>query len=866
MLQSSLPRTNPSKFKNHLLFFSTSPPAPPPPTSPVPPIPLSPSVFRQCSSLPQAKLLHQQVLVQGLLTHLSKSLISAYISCISGPSHAVTLLARLSTSSDTLFSWNAVIRHYASGPDPQAALRVFSLMRRLGWEPDCFSFPFALKACGEIGSLSDGELLHGAALVCGLDANVFVGNATVAMYGKCGHLGAARKVFDGMTERGVYDLVSWNSIMAACVQNGDFESALKLLQRMNCDFGVCPDAVSLAGVLPACAGLCVSMKGREVHGLALRNGMFENVFVGNALVDMYAKCGMMEKASHMFEKMKVKDVVSWNSMVTGYAQVCRFDDALHLLDQMKQEKVELDIVTWSAVIAGYAQTERGYEALDVFRRMWVSGSKPNVVTFVSLLSGCASVGALLQGMESHCYAIKHLLNQDKGNLGSDLMIINGLIDMYSKCKDFEMAHSIFDLVLPKDRNVVTWTVMIGGYAQHGEANKALKLFFQMMHRHQEGTHILPNAFTMSCVLMACARLGTLRMGKQIHAYILRNNFEPEVLYVSNCLIDMYSKSGDIDSARILFDNMTKRNAVSWTSLLAGYGMHGRGEEALDIFEEMRRACFYPDGVTFLVLLYACSHSGLTDHGIRLFNNMASDFGVDPGVEHYACVVDLLGRAGRLHEAMKLIEEMPMKPGPVVWIALLSSCRIHANVDLGEYAAGRLSELKSENDGTYTLLSNLYASARRWKDVARIRYLSKHSGFKKRPGCSWVQGKERTEIFYVGDWSHPESRRIHDVLSDLIRRIKAMGYVPQTSFALHDVDDEEKGDVLFEHSEKLALAYAILYSSPGATIRITKNLRVCGDCHLAITYISKIVDNEIILRDSSRFHHFNNGSCSCKGYW
>lgn len=332
---------------------------------------------------------------------------------------------------------------------------------------------------------------------------------------------------------------------------------------------------------------------------------------------------------------------------------------------------------------------------------------------------------------------------------------------------------------------------------------------------------------------------------------------------------MYSKSGDIHAARVVFDNIQHRNSVSWTSLLTGYGMHGCGEEAMKVFDDMRAAGFVPDGITFLaflVVLYACSHSGIIDHGIRFFNNMHNEFGVIPGLEHYVCMVDLLGRAGRFGHALKLFHSMPMEPTSIIWIALLSGCRIHGNVELGEYVANQLRELDSENDGSYTLLSNIYANARRWRDVARIRSLMKHSGVKKRPCCCWVQGKKGSATFYVGDRSHPQFEQIYEILADLIQRIKAIGYVPETNFALHDVDDEEKDDLLFKHSEKLALAYGILVSAPGVPIRITKNLRVCGDCHNAITYISIIIDHEIILRDSSRFHHFKSGSCSCRGYW
>ncbi|XP_061357917.1 pentatricopeptide repeat-containing protein At5g16860 [Gastrolobium bilobum] len=828
-------------------------------------ITITPTILKQCNSLVNAKLLHQQSIVQGVV-HFVTNLIASYISCNS-TLHAISLLERLHPSPSSVFWWNQLIRRGLHLGTPRVVLGFYRRMKTLGWTPDHYTYPFVFKACADIPSFSHGVSLHAVVFRSGFGSNVFVCNAVVAMYGKCGALSDARKVFDDLCHRGIQDLVSWNSIVSAYMRFSDANAALTLFREMiksksHWMISSPPDAVSLVNILPACASLGASLLGKQVHGFSVRSGLVDDVFVGNAVVDMYAKCGKMEEANKVFERMRFKDVVSWNAMVTGYSQAGRFEHVVSLFDKMREEDIELDVVTWTAVIAGYAQRGHGCEALDVFRQMCNCGSRPNVVTLVSLLSGCASVGALLHGKETHCYAIKCVLNLDGGG-DDDLMVINGLIDMYAKCESIEVAHTMFDSISPKDRDVVTWTVMIGGYAQHGDANHALQLFSQMF---KVDNSIKPNDFTLSCALMACARLAALRLGRQIHAYVLRNRYDSVILFVANCLIDMYSKSGDVDTAQIVFDNMPERNAVSWTSLITGYGMHGRGEDALRVFDEMRKVALVPDGITFLVVLYACSHSGMVDHGINFFYRMSKDFGVDPGAEHYACMVDLLGRAGRLGEAMKLINEMPVEPTPVVWVALLSACRIHSNVELGEFAANRLLELESGNDGSYTLLSNIYANARRWKDVARIRYLMKHTGIKKRPGCSWVQGRKGIATFFVGDRSHSQSQLIYETLADLIQRIKAIGYVPQTNFALHDVDDEEKGDLLFEHSEKLALAYGILTIPPGAPIRITKNLRICGDCHSAITYISMIIEHEIILRDSSRFHHFKKGSCSCKGYW
>ncbi|KAK6931867.1 Pentatricopeptide repeat [Dillenia turbinata] len=815
-------------------------------------------------SLSDAKRLHQHLLVRGGLTDyfFTAQVISTYIACDSR-SHALSVLERLPPSSPAVFWWNLLIRNAVRRSLPYDALDLYRRMRSLAWQPDHFTFPFVLKASSEVPSYFLGSSIHATLFASGFDANVFVCNAVVAMYGRCGALGGAAQMFDEMRQRGVFDIVSWNSIIAAYVQCGEFRRGLDLFGKIKDSVGLCPDAISLVNLLPACAGVGAALQGKEVHGFALRTGLFEDLFVGNALVDMYAKCEMMDEANRVFEKMKVKDVVSWNTMVTGYSQVGRFEDALILFKRMRDNNIELNVITWSAVIAGYAQRGLGPEAMDVFRKMQFCGSVPNVVTLVSVLSGCATVGALHHGKEIHCYAIKCILNFQGSNPGDNLMVINALVDMYAKCKSFKIARAMFDRIMLKDRGVVTWTVMIGGYAQYGNANDALELFYEMLLQDKP---MIPNAFTISCALMACARLGALRSGQQIHAYVLRNRYESVMLFVANCLIDMYSKSGDVDSARLVFNSMRHRNEVSWTSMMTGYGMHGRGEEAVQIFDGMRKTHLPVEGVTFVVILYACSHSGLVDKGINYFNNMSKEFGIVPAVEHYVCMVDLLGRAGRLDEAMQLIKEMPMEPSPAVWVAVLSACRLHANVELGEYASSQLLQLQSENDGSYTLLSNIYASARRWKDVARIRSLMKYAGIRKRPGCSWVQGKKGTASFFVGDRSHPQSPQINELLADLLQRIKAMGYRPDTSFSLHDVDDEEKGDLLLEHSEKLALAYGILNSSPGATIRITKNLRVCGDCHSAITFISKIVDHKIILRDASRFHHFENGSCSCKGFW
>lgn len=852
------------------------------------------ALLKECRSVNAVQQVHQQIISSGLLSYpasllpislpplpsqpflsprsLGTGVVAAYLACGS-TDDALTVLERVVPS--PAIWWNLLIRERIKEGHLDRAIALSRRMLRAGTRPDHFTLPHILKACGELPSYKCGITFHGLICCNGFESNVFICNALVAMYARCGSLEEASLVFEEITLRGIDDVISWNSIVAAHVKHSNPWTALDMFSKMAMIVhekatNERSDIISIVNILPACGSLKALPQTRGIHGNAIRNGTFPDAFVGNALIDTYAKCGSMKDAVKVFNMMEFKDVVSWNSMVTGYSQSGNFEAAFELFKNMRKEKIPLDVVTWTAVIAGYAQRGCGQEALDVFRQMIFSGSEPNCVTIISLLSACASLGACCQGMETHAYSLKNCLlsldnhfGGDDGN-DEDLMVHNALIDMYSKCRTFKAARLIFDSIPRKERNVVTWTVMIGGYAQYGDSNDALKLFSEMI---SEPHAVAPNAFTISCILMACAHLSALRMGKQVHAYLVRQHrYEASTYFVANCLIDMYSKCGDVDTARYVFDCMPQRNAISWTSIMTGYGMHGRGNEALDIFDKMQKAGFLPDDISFLVVLYACSHSGMIDRGLDYFDSMSRDYGVAASAEHYASVIDLLARAGRLDKAWSMVKDMPMEPSAVVWVALLSACRVHSNVELAEYALNKLVEMNADNDGAYTLISNIYANAKRWKDVARIRNLMKNSGIKKRPGCSWVQGKKGTASFFVGDRSHPLSHQIYALLERLIDRIKSMGYVPETNFALHDVDDEEKNNLLAEHSEKLALAYGLLTTSPGCPIRITKNLRVCGDCHSAFTYISKIVDHEIIVRDSSRFHHFKDGSCSCGGYW
>lgn len=336
--------------------------------------------------------------------------------------------------------------------------------------------------------------------------------------------------------------------------------------------------------------------------------------------------------------------------------------------------------------------------------------------------------------------------------------------------------------------------------------------------------------------------------------------------VGTSIIDMYCKCGRVETAKKTFDGMKEKNVKSWTAMVAGYGMHGGAREALDLFYKMTGAGVKPNYITFVSVLSACSHAGLLDEGWYWFNSMNHKFNVEPGVEHYSCMVDLLGRAGYLNEAYDLIKRMRAKPDFVLWGSLLAACRIHKNVELAEISARQLFELDSSNCGYYILLSNIYADAGRWKEVERMRVLMKDRGLIKPPGFSLVELKGKVHLFLVGDKEHPECEKIYRFLEELTVKLQQAGYVPNMASVLHDVDEEEKEMALRVHSEKLAVAFGIMNSFHGSTIHIIKNLRVCSDCHIAIKLISKIVDREIVVRDAKRFHHFKGGLCTCGDYW
>eukprot|EP01018_Ginkgo_biloba_P008587 Gb_26466 [translate_table: standard] len=684
------------------------------------------------------------------------------------------------------------------------ALHILHIMDSRGIRLNPSTYSSLLQSCIYSKALPEGKLVHTHISDSGFKPDIYLATKLVTLYAKCGSLVTARRVFNEMTERNV---VSCNVMITAYSRHGFNEESLKLFYEMQ-QTGVRPDQFTFASILPACANLTAMKCGKEIHGGILRSGFQSDAFVGSALVDMYVKCGSIDNARQVFDKMAERNVVSWNAMIAGYAQYGHLDEALQLFQIMPQQ----NLISWNAMVAGYAQNGHIHEALELFRKM----PERDVISWTAIIAGYAH---------------------------------NGLVD-----EALDVFHKM------PERNVVSWTAMIAGYAQNGYPVEALKLFQQM-----QLIGVKPNPVTFASVLPACASVTAFNHGREVHEDIIRSGFQSNT-FVANALLDMYAKCGSIEDAHQVFDKMHRRTVVSWTAMIVGYAMHGYGPKALQLFGQMRHSGMEPNNVTFIGVLSACCHAGLVDDGCQYFDRMAQDYHITPAMEHYCCMVDLLGRAGRLDEVEEFINKMPLKPDVTVWRTLLGVCRIHTNIKLGELAVEHLFELDPQNASHYVLLSNIYAASGRWDDVGKVRKMMKDRSIQKIPGCSWIEVNKKVYAFLIGDRSHPRTQEIYAKLETLSGQMKAAGHVPDTNFVLHDVEEEQKEHFLYHHSEKLAIAFGLISIPTGTPIRIVKNLRVCGDCHAAIKFISKIVGREIVVRDANRFHHFKDGQCSCGDYW
>ena len=599
------------------------------------------------------------------------------------------------------------------------------------------------------------------------------------------------------------------------VSNVCFDDAIEFYGLMRSE-GFLPNNFTFPFVLKACARLLDLQLGVKIHTLVVKGGFDCDVFVKTSLVCLYAKCGYLEDAHKVFDDIPDKNVVSWTAIISGYIGVGKFR-----------------------------------EAIDMFRRLLEMNLAPDSFTIVRVLSACTQLGDLNSGEWIH----KCIMEM---GMVRNVFVGTSLVDMYAKCGNMEKARSVFDGMPEKD--IVSWGAMIQGYALNGLPKEAIDLFLQMQREN-----VKPDCYTVVGVLSACARLGALELGEWVSGLVDRNEF----LYnpvLGTALIDLYAKCGSMSRAWEVFKGMKEKDRVVWNAIISGLAMNGYVKISFGLFGQVEKFGIKPDGNTFIGLLCGCTHAGLVDEGRRYFNSMYRFFSLTPSIEHYGCMVDLLGRAGLLDEAHQLIRNMPMEANAIVWGALLGACRIHRDTQLAELVLKQLIELEPWNSGNYVLLSNIYSANLKWDEAAKVRLSMNEKRIQKPPGCSWIEVDGIVHEFLVGDKYHPLSEKIYAKLDELTKKMKVAGYVPTTDFVLFDIEEEEKEHFLGCHSEKLAIAFGLISTPPTAVIRVVKNLRVCGDCHMAIKLISSITGREITVRDNNRFHCFREGSCSCNDYW
>ncbi|WOG97608.1 hypothetical protein DCAR_0416949 [Daucus carota subsp. sativus] len=727
--------------------------------------------------------------------------------------------------------WNAIVSAYVRNELWFDALLVFcELLIACECKPDNFTFPCVIKACGEIMDSGLLQSVHGLGLKMGLACDLFVCNALVSNYGKFGLVMDAARVFEHNANK---NLVSWNSMISVFSKNGWYGSSLGLFGRMlNSQEGMVPDDATLVSVLPVCAAEGEIEMGRMIHCIAVKMKLSKEVKVSNALVDMYAKCGYVTEAQVVFDKNDSRNIVSWNSLIAAYSRDGDVCQTFNILQNMqvksslganevtilnllpvclqRSELLRVRILhayslrhgfqynelvlnafitayakcgslrsarnvfncienrtvsSWNALLGGYAQNGDPSMALDIYLQMSSSNLDPDWFSISSLLLACTELRSLRHGKEVHGFHIK------KGSV-TDPYIFVSLISLYTRCGKLLCAKFLFEGM--EDKSLVGWNAMISGYSQNGLPTEAINLFRKLV---CEG--IQPHEIVITSVLGACSQLSALRLGKETHCFALKAGLIDD-LYVGCSIIDMYAHSGSIKQSQRVFEHLKKRDVAALTCLIAGYGIHGCGEEALYRFREMQMLGLKPDRFTYMGILMACDHMGLIEEGIKCLNEMQVMHGVEPELEHYACVIDMLGRAGRFDDAVELIEDMHVEPDAAIWNSLLSSCRLRGELDLGKQFAGKLLELEPNKADNYILLSNLFAGSGKWDDVRRVRLRMKELGLgKKDAGSSWIEVKGKTYNFVAGDKKFLESKEIQEIWSSLDVGINEIGYVPET---------------------------------------------------------------------------------------
>ncbi|KAK4414795.1 Pentatricopeptide repeat-containing protein [Sesamum alatum] len=671
------------------------------------------------------RTVHAQIILSGFESNLflSNILITAY-SKGGGLGTAATLFARMPERN--LISWSSMISAYNRDGYNTEALRLFREFRRSGYDnPNEFVLATVIHSCTQLASAENGMYLHSFAIKAGYDQNAHVGTSLIDFYAKNSDLDAARLVFD---ELGVKSVVTWTAIIMGSFINGRSDLSLDLFKQM-VGAGVVPDKYALSSVLEACSMLELLEMGKQVHAFVLRTGANTDVSVGNVLIDFYSKCGELQAGHRIFGQMMVKNTISWTMMISGYMQ------------------------------SGFH-----YEAMNLYKNMNISGWKADAFACSSVLTSCGSVGALNQGKQVHAYTMKV-------NLDSDDFVTNSLIDMYCKCDSLFDAMRAF--LASERRTAICYNVMIEGYSRQESLYEALHLFNEMRHNLLQ-----PSLLSFVSLLGVSASQTALEVSRQLHSLMIKSGFCLDS-YSGSALIDVYSKCSFVGDARLVFEEIDEKDIVVWNSMLFGYALQSENEAALRLYLQLQHRRERPNGFTYVAIIMASTKlASLLHEGFHHFESM-SEFGIEPGEEHYTCMVSLLGRAGKLYKAKSFIDKMPIQPTVLVWKSFLSACRVTGNVELAQHAAEMAMSSDPSDSGSYILLSNIFASKGMWSDVTQVRKKMERNDVVKETGCSWIEINDQVHLFLARDRSHQQADLINHLLDHLIQHMKALfqGQVP-----------------------------------------------------------------------------------------
>ncbi|KAF0912488.1 hypothetical protein E2562_014083 [Oryza meyeriana var. granulata] len=624
-------------------------------------------------------------------------------------------------------AWTSVMSGCTRNGRPEAALAMFAGMVESGVAPNDFACNTALVACADLGALRAGEQVHSLAIRAGFVGDAWVGSCLIELYSRCGCLRTAKDVFDRMESP---DVVGYTSLISAFCRNGEFELAAEELSQMMRQ-GLKPNEHTMTTILTACPWVL----GQQIHGYLIKTmgSQSQSVYSSTALIDFYSRNGESDLAKAVFENLHCKNVVSWCSMMQLYIRDGRLEDALQVFGDMISEGVD-----------------------------------PNEFALSIALGACGSTGL---GRQLHCSVIKR-------NLLTDIRVSNALLSMYGRTGVVEELEAMLNKI--ENPDLVSWTTAISANFQNGFGEKAIALLCQM---HSEG--FTPNDYALSSALSSCADVASLHQGMQFHCLALKLGCDSKIC-TGNALINMYSKCGQISSARLAFDVMNTHDVTSWNSLIHGYAQHGDTNKVLEAFSNMCSNGDKPDDSTFLGVLMGCNHSGMVKEGEMFFRLMTDHYSITPMPSHYACIIDMLGRNGRFDEALRMINDMPFEPDALIWKTVLASCKLHRNLDIGKLAAERLMELSDRDSASYVLMSSIYAMHGEWEDARKVRRRMDETGIKKDAGCSWIEIKNEVHAFAARDMSHPDSASIYKMLEELVAVMQNTGHEDFDELELSDV--------------------------------------------------------------------------------